>query len=175
MFILDEFGLPPGNASRCDEMIRRDLLDRLGMPPGTVHALNVQADDLDAECARYEALTRAGGLDLAVVGLGGNGHLGLNEPGSARDSITRVVELTRETSEHSEAYGSDTAPTWGATMGIDTVLAATEVWLLVTGAHKAAILERSLSRPVGPAIPATFLRTHDNVTIFADKDAAALL
>lgn len=175
VFLLDEFGLPPGSPSRCDEMIRRDLLDLLEEPPGVLHAINVQADDLDAECDRYEDLVRSGGLDLAILGLGANGHLGLNEPGSSRDSVTRVVELTRETRAHSETYGADEAATWGATMGIDTLLSAARIWLLVTGSHKAAILEQALSQPVGPQLPATFLQTHHDVTVFADDNAAALL
>ena len=173
IFLLDEFGLPPGSPSRCDEMIRRDLLDRLNDPPGAFHALDVGAADLEAECARFEASIRSEGLDLAVLGLGGNGHLGLNEPGSDRLSVTRVVGLTPETSEHSTDYGSDQAATWGATMGIDTLLSAAEIWLLVTGAHKAAILQRALSGPVGPDVPASFLRLHDAVTIYADQPAAA--
>ncbi|NNF10937.1 MAG: glucosamine-6-phosphate deaminase [Acidimicrobiia bacterium] len=175
IYLLDEFGLPPGSPSRCDEMIARDLLDRLEVPPGSFHALDVGAGDLEAECARYEASVRAGGLDLAVLGLGGNGHLGLNEPGSDRTSVTRVVSLTPETSEHSTDYGSDQAATWGMTMGIDTLLSAAEIWLLVTGSHKAAILRRTLSDPIGPDVPSTFLRLHDAVTIYADQAAAARL
>ena len=175
VYLLDEFGLPPHSPSRCDEMIQRDLLDRLPGPPGAFDALDVEATDLDAECARYEASIRDGGLDLAVLGLGGNGHLGLNEPGSDRATVTRVVELTAETSEHSTDYGSDQAARWGVTMGIDTLLSARAIWLLVTGSHKAAILERTLSAPIGPDVPATFLRLHNMVTVYADGEAAALL
>lgn len=175
IFVLDEFGLPPGTAARCDEMIRRDLLERLAAPPRIVHAIDVDAADLEGECRRYEDLVRDGGLTLAILGLGGNGHLGLNEPGSGRETITRVVQLTPDTGGHATSYGSDTPATWGVTLGIDTLLAAEELWLLVTGTHKAEILARAMTDDIGPALPATFLRTHQNVTVFADEDAASLL
>ncbi len=175
IFVLDEFGLPAGAASRCDEMIRRDLFDLLAARPASVDAIDVEAADLDAECRRYEAAVRDGGLDLAILGLGGNGHLGLNEPGSGRETITRVVSVTPETSGHVLSYGSDMPATWGVTLGIDTLLAATEIWLLVTGPHKAEILARAMTDDIGSAVPATFLRTHGNVTVFADEEAVALL
>ena len=175
VFLLDEFGLPAGSAARCDEMIRRDLLDRLGAQPRAVHTIDIDASDLDAECSRYEALVREGGLDLTLLGLGGNGHLGVNEPGSGRDTTTRVVQLTPETSRHAQVYGSSTPATWGVTIGIDTMLASDALWLLVTGSHKAEILNRAMNDDIGPAVPATFLRTHDGVTVFADEAAAVLL
>jgi len=175
IFLLDEFGLPPGTAARCDEMIRRDLLQRLAAPPHLVHAIDVDAADLEGECRRYEELVGNGGLALAILGLGGNGHLGLNEPGSGPETITRVVELTPETGGHATSYGSDTAATWGVTLGLAALLAAEELWLLVTGTHKAEILARTMNGDIGPDVPATFLRTHHNVTVFADEDAASLL
>ena len=130
---------------------------------------------MEDECRRYEALVRDGGLDLAVLGLGANGHLGLNEPGSELTSTTRVVQLTTETVEQMKGYGFDTPATWGATMGIDTLLSAKRLWLLVTGSHKAEILARTMTDDVGPDVPATYLRNHENVTVFADEAAAALL
>jgi glucosamine-6-phosphate deaminase len=175
VFLLDEFGLPAGSAARCDEMIRRDLLDLLSVPPGAVHTIDVDAPDLEAECRRYEALVRAGGLDLTLLGLGGNGHLGVNEPGSEIETTTRVVQLTPETIRHAQVYGPGAPATWGVTIGIDTLLASDALWLLVTGSHKAEILERTMHDDISPAVPATFLRTHHNVTVFADEAAAALL
>ncbi|MGI9647650.1 MAG: 6-phosphogluconolactonase [Acidimicrobiia bacterium] len=173
VFLLDELGLPAGSAARCDQMIRRDLLDLPGPPPGTLDAINVDAADLEAECRRYEAAICAGGLDLTILGLGGNGHVGLNEPGSDRDTATRVVQLAPETGRHTVIYGADTPATWGATMGIETLLGSDELWLLVTGAHKADVLAQTLTADIGPELPATFLRTHPRVTVFADDLAAA--
>ncbi len=175
IFVLDEFGLPAGTAARCDEMIRRHLLDLLSTPPDAVQTIDVEATDLEAECDRYEAAVRDGGLNLAILGLGGNGHLGLNEPGSGLETVTRVVQLTPETGGHATSYGSEVPATWGVTLGIDTLLASDQVWLLVTGAHKAEILARTMTDDIGPDVPATFLRTHNNVTAFADEEAAGLL
>jgi glucosamine-6-phosphate deaminase len=175
IFLLDEFGLPAGAGARCEEMIRRDLLDLLAVAPAAVHTIDVEASDLEAESRRYEAAVRDGGLALTMLGLGRNGHLGLNEPGSALDTVTRVVQLTPETGRNAEAYGSDAPATWGVTLGMDTLLASDELWLLVTGPHKAAILARTIKGDIGAEVPATFLRTHPNVTVFADEPAAALL
>ena len=175
VFLLDEFGLPPGHPARCDSMIRRALLDHLEVAPRHFHALDPDATDLDAECARYETAVAAGGLDLTLLGLGGNGHLGLNEPGSERNSRTRRVTLAPSTMRHAEEYGPGGRPSWGLTMGIGTILESKEIWLLVTGEHKAAILSRALNGPVGSAVPASFLRDHANVVVVADAPAAAQL
>lgn len=175
VILLDEFGLEPESESRCDAMIRRDLLDLLPGAPRSFHALDVDAHDLKEECHRYEALVRTSGLDIAMLGLGANGHLGLNEPGSLETSTTRVVQLTPETGEHAQAYGSNVAATWGMTLGIETLLTATEIWLLVTGEHKAKILARAVNDAGGPNVPATYLRNHSNVILFADEPAAAML
>ena len=175
VILLDEFGLEPQSRSRCDAMIRRDLVDRLSEAPKVLHTIDTGSTDLESECRRYETLVRNGGLDLAILGLGVNGHLGLNEPGSELESLTRVVQLTRETAEHVKTYGSDAPAKWGVTLGIDSLLAADHLWLLVTGERKAEILARTMTDVVGPDLPATYLRLHDNVTIFADEEAAAML
>ncbi len=116
----------------------------------------------------------AAGLDLVLLGLGMNGHVGLNEPGSEADSPTRVVEIADSSrSAATERYGAATAPTRGITLGMDRLLTADEVWLLVRGERKAAILARTLEGPEGPDVPATFLRRHPRFTVFADRSAAA--
>ena len=175
VFVLDEFGLPPGDPARCDEMLERDLLSRLSGRPAHVHALDPQALDLAEECKRFEQLVEAGGLDLTLLGLGGNGHLGLNEPGSTEDSPTRVAQLQASTIEAAGRYGSDSQPEWGMTLGLRQILSSREIWLLVTGDHKAEILERTLNGPIGPELPASYLRDHPNVVVFADQSAAAAL
>lgn len=171
MFLLDEFGgLPDGDAGRCVSMIRRHLLDRLDVEP-VVHAPDVDAGDLDQACRDYRGLL-AHGVDLAIVGLGQNGHIGMNEPGSGADEPTRVVELARSTSEHASEYGASRAPTWGITVGLRELLAARHVWLLVTGAHKREILSRTLAGPIDSDVPATLLRRHPRMIVFADASAA---
>lgn len=175
VFLLDEFVLPEGHPARCDVMLSRALLDLLPDPPHTLHRLDVGADDLDAECRRYEALVEERPLDLTLLGLGANGHLGLNEPGTAVDSPTRVVALHPDTVRHAAGYGAGVAPERGMTLGLRAILASREIWLLVTGEHKAEIMLRALTGPVGPEVPASYLKEHANVTVLADEAAAALL
>lgn len=173
IFLLDEFDLPPGNPARCDEMISRDFLDLLPQPPAAVHRLGFAAANLADECRRIENLVDDGGLDLTILGLGANGHLGLNEPGSLPDSPTRVVDITEATATGAHRYGTDTEPARGMTMGLRSILDSREIWLLVTGSHKADILGQVLSGPVGPELPASFLSEHPNVTVMADRAASS--
>jgi glucosamine-6-phosphate deaminase len=172
VFLLDEFGgLPPGHPQRCDTMIR-PFLDRVDLPPEGLVRLDPDASDLQAECRRYQARVDEGRLDLVLLGLGRNGHLGLNEPGSSSSSTTRVVDLAPGTVEGASRYGGEGAPTFGMTLGMASILAAREVWLLVTGPAKHPILDRVLTGPVTDALPASHLRTHPNAVIWADTDAA---
>ena len=172
--LLDEWaGLPPGDPARCDVRLRHDLLDRLAPPPRFVPVDIDGTDDEDA-ARRHDVAAR--GLDLAVLGLGMNGHVGFNEPGSRPDDGTRLVRLARSSREAATArYGASTMPTAGITIGLARILEAGEVWLLVTGARKAGILRRALRDPEGVDCPASFLRRHASLTVFADEDAASLL
>jgi glucosamine-6-phosphate deaminase len=175
VILLDEWvGLPPGDPARCDTRLRAQLLDRLQVAPAAVHTIEVDAPDLDAAAERHAACSLD--LDLVVLGLGMNGHVGFNEPGSFPDSPTRVVRLAASSRESAMArYGAATVPTAGFTLGMDRILAAREVWLLVTGERKAPILRRALRDPEGPDCPASYLRRHGGLTVFADQEAAALL
>lgn len=175
ILLLDEFGgLAPGHPARCATMLARDLLDRLDAAPAAVHRLDPDAEDLDAECARFRRVVADGGLDLCLLGLGANGHVGLNEPGSAPDGPTRRVGLAPSSIAAAGRYG-DAAPTWGLTLGMAEILEAREVWLLVAGAHKAAVLAEALEGPVTPALPASLLRGHERLRVLADVPAAAAL
>jgi glucosamine-6-phosphate deaminase len=175
VFALDEFDLPLGHLARCDSMLRRDFLDRLTTPPAAIHLMNPAAPDRDAECRRYESIVKVGGLDLTPLGLGGNGHLGLNEPGSMPDAPTRVVRLAPSTIEAAARYGPDAEPEIGMTLGMRPILASGAIWLLVAGAHKAEILHRTLNGPIGPDVPASYLRHHRNAVVLADRSAAGNL
>jgi glucosamine-6-phosphate deaminase len=172
--LLDEWAdLPPGDPARCDVRLRRALLDRLAPPPRSV-LIDVDGSDDAAAARAHDAAAR--GLDLAVVGLGMNGHVGFNEPGSRPDDPTRLVRLARSSREAATArYGASTMPTGGITVGLARLLEAREAWLLVTGARKADILRRALRDPEGPDCPASYLRRHPRLTVFADEAAAAQL
>lgn len=172
IFLLDEFGgLPDDDPGRCVSMINRYLLDKVRGEP-TVHVPDVDADHLDAECDRYQGLIDDGGLDLTLLGLGANGHLGMNEPGSAADAPTGVVELASTTTDHAAEYGATASPTWGLTIGLGPLLASREIWLMVTGTHKRRILQQALNDPIGPHLPATYLRNHTNCIVMSDRSAA---
>ena len=173
VFLLDEFGLLPGDAARCDEMIRRDFLDLLQVPPAAFDTLDPQAGDLAVECRRFDKSVASGGLDLTMLGLGHNGHLGLNEPGSTPDSATRIVHLEQSTVVAADRYGPSSPPVWGLTLGMKAILESAEIWLLVTGPEKQEILNRVLEGPIGPDVPASFLRTHPRAVVLADESAAA--
>lgn len=175
VFLLDEFGLPPGSPARCDSMLHRDFLGSVARPPGVYDRLDVNAAEPADECARFDAIIAAGGLDLTLLGLGGNGHLGLNEPGSGADSTTRVAKLAPSTVRAVRGYDVDADPVEGMTLGLQRILASNEIWLLVTGSHKAAILERMMNGPIGSDLPASYLRRHPNAIVYADRSAAELL
>lgn len=171
LFLLDEFGgLPRDDPGRCAAMLRRDLLDPAGGSP-VVHVPDVDADDPANAAAGFAELIGEG-VDLAIVGLGTNGHVGMNEPGSGRDSRTRVVELAPSTARRALAYGATRTPHWGITVGIAELMRAKEVWVLVTGSHKREILDRALHGPVGPDVPASFLTEHDRCVFLVDESAA---
>lgn len=172
--LLDEWAdLPPGDPARCDVRLRRELLDRLAPPPRFVR---IDVDGSDDESAARAHDVAARDLDLAIVGLGMNGHVGFNEPGSRPDDPTRLVRLARSSREAATArYGSSTMPTGGITVGLARLLEAREAWLLVTGEHKAGVLRRALREPEGPDCPASYLRRHARLTVFADEAAACEL
>jgi glucosamine-6-phosphate deaminase len=175
--LLDEYlGLPAGHVARCDATLRRRLLDGLaagGVGRPRLLAFDVDEAPPDVACARLDAaIETVGGLDLVVLGLGANGHVGMNEPGTSADAPTRMVELAPSTREASIAYGATEPPTHGVTLGMATILAAREVWLLASGAHKAAILAATLDGPVTTAVPASLLRDHPGLRVIADDTAA---
>jgi glucosamine-6-phosphate deaminase len=175
LVMLDEWvGLPPGDPARCDVRLRAELVDRLRTPPASFAAIDVDGPDPEAAAAQHD--TAAAGLDLVVLGLGMNGHVGFNEPGSRPDDPTGLVRLAVSSREAAVArYGATRVPTAGITVGLARLLAAGECWLLVTGERKARILRRALEEPEGPDCPASYLRRHPRLTVFADDAAAGLL
>jgi glucosamine-6-phosphate deaminase len=179
VFALDEYlGLAPGHPASFHTFVRRRVQQPLGLDPAEVHVLPSAVDPSAAHavCEAYEgAIRAAGGVDLQLLGIGGNGHLAFNEPGSARSSRTRVVALASETrAANSPDFPPDeTVPTHALTQGIATLLAGHSLRVLAFGAHKADIVARSLTQPIGPELPATFLREHDDVELLLDPTAAA--
>jgi glucosamine-6-phosphate deaminase len=175
LILLDEWvGLPPGDPARCDVTLRATLVDRLRTPPAAYVPIDVDGPDPDAAAARHDAAATR--LDLAILGLGMNGHVGLNEPGSLPDAPTRLVRVAVSTRDAAVArYGASLPPTAGITVGLARLLAADEAWLFVTGERKAEILRRVLEEPEGPDRPASYMRRHPRLTVFADEPAASRL
>lgn len=174
VFNLDEFySLPPEHPASFASYLRVHFLDRL--PIGRVVLLDGLAPDPEEECARIEdEIYRAGGLDLAILGLGQNGHIAFNEPGSTGDSPSRLVCLT-ETSRwaNKAAFPSyEDVPYTALTMGVATIMAARAVLLLAAGPHKACVLAHSLCEPPTADLPASCLQRHPRLTVIADRLAS---
>ncbi len=174
--LLDEWvGLGPDDAARCDGRLRRELLERVSPGPAAFHPVRVDELAPEQAAARHDDVA-AGGLGLTLLGLGANGHVGFNEPGSTADSPTRVVTLEAGSGDAAVArYGAERVPEAGITLGVARLLTSDEIWLLVTGARKAEILDQALRGPVGPDVPASFLRSHPRLRVIADTAAAALV
>lgn len=174
VFQLDEYvGVAPDDARSLAGWTRRSFVDPLGVDPDTVVWLDGLAEDLAAACRAYDdAVAAAGGLDLAVLGLGPNGHLGFNEPPSDPSSGTREVPLSDASIASNAAYRPELpVPRSALTAGLDVLLAARRVVLLVSGTGKAAIVHRALEGAVTPEVPASFLRQHPDVVVVVDRDA----
>ena len=177
-FHLDEYlGLPPGHPASFRANLRRALHDRLGIPASHVH-FPVDDDTRDPQeaCERYEArLAAAGGLDWQLLGLGGNGHVAFNEPGSDAASRTRIVELSESTrtANRSDFASAEEVPREAVTMGIATIRSARRLRWMAFGAGKAAIVARFLSEPASPELPASLLRDHPDGELWIDEAAAA--
>lgn len=154
--------------------MKRAVLDPLGIPAANVVRLPGDAPDPLAACRAYDAAVRAaGGIDLAVLGLGPNGHFGFNEPPSDASAPTRVVDLSAASVQSNARYwgGHAQVPRQALTVGMDVLLAARQTLLLVAGAHKRDILRRAATGPVTPDVPASYLQTAAHVTVIADRAA----
>jgi glucosamine-6-phosphate deaminase len=174
IWVLDEFGgVPRDDPGRCVNMLRRNLVSEIDLPAEGFHFLEPEDPDIDEQCRRFEPRD---GFELVLLGLGTNGHLGMNEPGSSADSPTRRVELHASTIEGSARYFSHgRLPDWGVTVGLDAIGRASEVWLLASGESKAEIARRTVRGKISDEVPASLLRRHPNCSLFVDMAAASLL
>jgi len=174
VFQLDEYlGIPTSDPRSLASWTRRSFVEPLGIDPASVEWFDATADDPDAECRRYElAVAQAGGFDLAVLGLGPNGHVGFNEPPSDPRSRTRVVPLSEASLASNAAYVPGfPVPARALTAGLDLLLAARRVVLVVSGRTKREIVHRALEGPVTPQVPASFLQGHPDLDAVVDADA----
>lgn len=179
-FNLDEFvGIPSSHPGSYRSFMQSHLFGRVNVDPSRIHFLDGAAADLDAECVRYErAIADAGGIDLQIVGIGTNGHIGFNEPASQLQSRTHRVTLKPETRRSNAAlFGGtvDDVPVEALSMGMATILQARSIVLLATGRAKAACIERAINGPLTTALPASFLQLHHDADVMLDKPAAERL
>ena len=180
-FNLDEYEeLAAENEGSFRAFMGRHLFEPAGFDPRHTHFPVRRAADEDPAlaAARFEArIAEAGGVDLQLLGIGGNGHIAFNEPGSERSTRTRRVELSPSTREANagDFPNGTPVPTHAMTMGIETILQALKLRILAFGAHKAEIVRRTLQAETSPEVPATFLREHPDAVLWIDEPAAALL
>lgn len=177
-FNLDEFvGIPAGHPGSFRSFMNAHLFSRVNLAAERIHFLDGAAADTEAECARYErAIAAAGGIDILILGLGTNGHIGFNEPAKALPARTHRVTLEPDTrAGNAELFGGEAAavPPEALSMGIATILQARQVILVATGQAKATVVERLVRGPVTPELPGSFLQVHPDVEIMLDTAAAA--
>ncbi|HYK01359.1 MAG TPA: glucosamine-6-phosphate deaminase [Thermoanaerobaculia bacterium] len=169
-FNLDEYaGVSRDDPGSYFSYMNEHLFAHVDLDPANAHLPHGEAPDLDAECVRYEnEIREAGGLELTFLGLGRNGHIGFNEPGTPFDARTRVVELTQSTRHaNADLFPAGHVPTHAITMGIGTILEARRIVLLVAGSGKEEAVERLRSGEVSVDFPASALREHGNVTVLS--------
>lgn len=180
-FNLDEYaGLPREHEESYWYFMHRNLFDHIDIKPENIHLPSgtVSKDDIPAHCEEYEkAIAAAGGIDQQILGIGRTGHIGFNEPGSPKDSLTRAIQLDEITREDAApAFGGiDNVPTAAITMGCGTILAARRIVLMAWGAGKAPIVQKAVQGPVNDIVSASYLQEHDNAVFYIDKAAAAEL
>lgn len=176
---LDEYrGLLRDNDQSYYFFMQQNLFRHVNIRPENTKIPDGSQPDADAECARYEdVLARLGGVDLQILGLGHNGHIGFNEPADHFPTTTHCVDLTRSTIEANRRFfeREEDVPRQAYTMGIGTIMKARKILLLVSGCAKADILAAALRGPVTPRVPASILQFHPDVTVIADEEALSAL
>ena len=178
-FNLDEYvGLAPTHPCSYRYYMNMALFNRIDINLSQTFLPDGNTDNLQREAEIYEGkIEKAGGIDLQLLGIGQNGHIGFNEPISSLGSRTRIKLLTRETRQINQRYFSslEETPQYALTMGIQTILSAHHLILLATGSSKAAAVAKMIEGPVSASCPASALQFHPNTTIFLDPEAAAQL
>ncbi|UYZ21531.1 glucosamine-6-phosphate deaminase [Mesobacillus jeotgali] len=178
-FNLDEYiGIPKKDRNSYHYFMCEHLFEHIDIPLDQTHIPDGTANNLDEECMRYEQfIVEHGGIDLQILGIGQNGHIGFNEPGTPFDSRTHIIDLAESTRKANSRFfeSLEDVPKQAITMGIASIMDSKEIFLLVSGASKAKALSRLINGEVSVQFPASILQKHENVTIFADKEATGLL
>lgn len=172
---LDEYcGLSGDNPNSYRYFMNDNLFDHVNIDKANTHVPNGFAEDLEAEAARYEAFIESlGGVDLQLLGIGHNGHIGFNEPADHFPLGTHLVDLTHSTIEANKRFFASEAdvPRQALTMGIGTIMRARSILVVVSGKDKAEIVRKAFCGPVTPQVPASVLQLHADVTLVGDEEA----
>lgn len=172
---LDEYkGLTRENDQSYYYYMHHHLFSHVNIDPKNTHIPNGQEPDSTVECARYDnEITSMGGVDLQILGLGANGHIGFNEPSDAFDKGTHCVDLTESTIQANARFFAsiDDVPRQAYTMGVRTIMQAKKILLVANGAGKADALYKTICGPITPNVPASVLQLHSDVIIVADVEA----
>ncbi len=176
---LDEYkGLAPDHPQSYRRFMQENLFDHISIKPENTIVPDGLAKDVDAMCAAYERkIEEWGGVDVQLLGIGHDGHIGFNEPETYFPGMTHEVQLTAMTRDANKRFfdSIDDVPTAAFSMGIGTVMAARKIVMVITGADKADILKKSFFGPVDPQVPASILQFHPDVTVICDEAAASKL
>ena len=176
---LDEYkGLPRDNDQSYYYFMNSHLFSHVNIDPANTHIPDGMEPDAEKECSHYEeVLAGLGGVDLQLLGLGHNGHIGFNEPGDEFTKMTNCVDLQESTIEANKRFfaSADDVPKQAYTMGIGTIMRAKRVLLMVSGEDKAETLAKALCGPITPKVPASVLQLHNNVVVVADEAALSAM
>jgi len=178
-FNLDEYcGVPPEDPQSYHYFMQENLFKHIDILPQNTHIPKTDCGDLPASAESYElAIAQAGGIDLQILGIGSEGHIGFNELGSSLSSATRVKTLTQKTrNDNARFFASmEQVPRMAITMGLGTIMNARAILLLATGNHKADTIRDTVEGPVTAMVPASILQFHPNATLVIDRAAASKL
>ena len=176
---LDEYkGLSGDNDQSYRYFMNTNLFDHVNIDKNKTYVPNGLEEDSDKACADYNEIIRSvGGIDIQLLGIGGNGHIGFNEPGEAFEKETHCVDLTESTIKANARFfeSMDEVPKQAYTMGIKNIMQARKVLLIVSGEGKAEILDKVLYGPVTPQVPASILQLHNDLTVVADEAAMSVI
>ena len=178
-FNLDEYiGLPLDDPNSYHSFMHENFFRHINMVEANIHIPDGLADDFSQYCNEYEDdMLDHGGLDIQLLGIGSNGHIAFNEPGSSLGSRTRIITLTEQTRQDNARFfkSMDQVPKYAITMGIGTILDAAGIILLASGEGKADAVARAVEGPITASVPASAIQLHPNVSIIVDKEAASKL
>jgi glucosamine-6-phosphate deaminase len=178
-FNLDEYiGLSPTHDQSYHYFMWKNFFSHVNVTPARVHLPQGMADDVEAFCGWYEErIAQAGGIDVQILGIGANGHIAFNEPGSSLGSRTRIKTLTQKTIEDNARFFDEPAevPRYAITMGIGTIMDAKQVLLVSSGASKADAIKATLEGPITAMVPATIVQLHRHAYVLLDEAAASKL